>query len=254
MAFVVNRGCRLAYDVLGDGPTVLLQTGLTLRRDDWADRGYVAAFADGYRVVMTDSLGHGDSDWSTDRARYAREHRAGDIVAVLDDIGVERAHLIGYSMGGWIASGVLVHHPERLASLVIGGWDPIAGLAAAVAFMKDTFGFDMTFESVLAYGRKADPQAAAWITPDVLPALRCCWDVMEQLDGVDEAIGRFEQPLLLWDGVDDPYHGAARKIVARYPHVQFLETPGDHIGALHDADGSARTALRDFIDRAQATT
>ena len=94
MPFVVNRGCRLAYEVVGSGPTVLLQTGLTGRGVDWALRGYVAAFADAYQVVTTDSLGHGDSDKPTDCAVYGRQQRAGDIIAVLDDLGVERAHLI----------------------------------------------------------------------------------------------------------------------------------------------------------------
>jgi pimeloyl-ACP methyl ester carboxylesterase len=249
--FVVNRGCRLAYDVVGEGTTVLLQTGLTLRRGDWAAHGYVSAFADSYQVVTTDSLGHGESDRPSDPALYARQDRAADIVAVLDDLGVERAHLIGYSMGAWIASGVLVHHPDRLASLVIGGWDPILGLDTAARFMKAAFDFDMTFESVLAYGRKVDPQSTAWITPDVVPALRCCWDALGQLEGVDKAIRSFERPLLLWDGVDDPYHAAARRLAEKHPYAEFLETPGDHARALHDVDGSAKAGLRDLVDRAE---
>src|SRR5207342_69243 len=55
MPFAVNRGCRIAFDVVGEGATVLLQGGLTSRKLDVARLGYVDAFADGYQVVNVDS-------------------------------------------------------------------------------------------------------------------------------------------------------------------------------------------------------
>jgi pimeloyl-ACP methyl ester carboxylesterase len=130
MDFVINRGQRIAYDVAGGGDdTVVLLPGLGTRRTVWADAGYVAGFADEFRVVSIDSLGHGDSDSPADCSVYTPRQRVGDVIAVLDEVGVGSAHVIGYSMGGWIAVTMLVHAPERLRSLCVGGWDPVHGMA-----------------------------------------------------------------------------------------------------------------------------
>jgi pimeloyl-ACP methyl ester carboxylesterase len=56
--------------------------------------------------------------------RYGASQRSGDIVAVLDQLGIERAYVVGYSMGGWMACAMMTHQPSRLASVIIGGWNP----------------------------------------------------------------------------------------------------------------------------------
>ncbi len=104
MPYAMNRGCRIAFDVTGAGPTVVLQGGLTSRKLDVERLGYVELFTDAYQVVNVDSLGHGDSDTPRDLGLYGGRQRAGDIAAVMDAVGVARAHVVGYSMGGWIAS------------------------------------------------------------------------------------------------------------------------------------------------------
>ena len=83
MKYATHRGYRIAYDVEGDGPPVVLQHGLLDNRKRWAEVGYVAGLADSYRVICVDSLGHGDSDKPKEEALYQREQRAGDIAAVL---------------------------------------------------------------------------------------------------------------------------------------------------------------------------
>ena len=132
MPFVTNRGQRIHYTVDGDGPLVVLQHGYLSSAADWKTCGYVDVLTEaGFRVACVDSLAHGESDKPTDPDLYALPHRADDIVAVLDDLGADRAHLVGYSMGGWIAGGVATHHPERLASVTIAGWDCVRGVDAA---------------------------------------------------------------------------------------------------------------------------
>ena len=143
MPFATHRGQRIHYAIEGSGPLVILQHGLLLSAESWKQSGIVDALSDDYRVACIDSLGHGLSDKPSDPALYGQAQRAGDIVAVLDAIGEARAHLIGHSMGGWMAVGVAKYHPERLASLVVGGWHPVSGLPAGPrgpvsfdAFMK----------------------------------------------------------------------------------------------------------------------
>ena|ERR1700731_4002259 len=99
MLFASNRGQRIHYTVDGVGPLVVLQHALLMDADSWRRSGFVDALADRFRVACLDSLGHGLSDKPSDSALYDQEQRAGDIVAVIDDLGYDRAHLVGYSMG-----------------------------------------------------------------------------------------------------------------------------------------------------------
>ena len=244
MDFVINRGQRIAYDVAGGGDdTVVLLPGLGTRRTDWADAGYVAGFADEFRVVSIDSLGHGDSDSPADCSLYTPRQRVGDVIAVLDEVGVGSAHVIGYSMGGWIAAAMLVHAPERLHSLCVGGWDPVRGMAG----VRERLGVDLDFDMVIGGFRSGYPQLTAWITPDREPGLRCCFSAIEDRDGVEAALHACGLPILLWDGVDDPHHDTSRDLAAGLRTAEFVDTPGDHAAAFCDEGGEAVTALRAFL-------
>jgi len=74
--------------------------------ESWHENGYVERLADQFKVVCVDSLGHGQSDKPATAKSYHQSERAGDIVAVIDAVGEDRAHLIDYSMVGWLSAGV----------------------------------------------------------------------------------------------------------------------------------------------------
>lgn len=224
MPFVTHRGQRIHYEVRGSGPTVVLLHGLFSTAKRWEDNGFVDALAADFRVVCPDSLGHGESDKPHDPALYARAARAGDVVAVLDAIGAARVHLLGYSMGGWMATAVAMHHPERLASLTLGGWDPIGGVKLAA---NDREGFDR----VLASLRTHLPDLAWWITPDVEPALYACYRAVFENDGAAGALSALRCPVLLWSGDRDDCHDRMRA-VADARGFAFLSTRGDHASAV----------------------
>ena len=132
MAYVVSRGQRIHYDLRGTGPLVILQHGFLSSGESWEKRGFVSPLSDKYRVACVDSLGHGLSDKPSDVSLYRSEQRSRDLVAVMDDLDCERAHLVGYSMGGWMSVAVARFYPERLASLSIGGWDIVGGAESAL--------------------------------------------------------------------------------------------------------------------------
>jgi pimeloyl-ACP methyl ester carboxylesterase len=74
----------------------------------------------GYRVIRHDHRGTGLSDWMEDwdpTQPYTLEDMAGDGIAVLDDLGVDKAHVVGVSLGGMIAQQMAISYPERVASL-----------------------------------------------------------------------------------------------------------------------------------------
>lgn len=102
---------------LGAGTPVMLIHGVGDRLDSW---DAVAGALGGERaVVRYDLRGHGRSERPP--GPYSLEDFAADHVALMDELGVERAHVVGFSLGGLIAQQVALEHPGRVASLVLAG-------------------------------------------------------------------------------------------------------------------------------------
>lgn len=114
---VAGDGVTIHYDVFGrrDGPPLLMIQGLGTDSRGWALQRL--AFGRKYRCYTLDNRGTGRSDRPS--GTYSLEQMALDALAVLDAEGVERAHIIGASMGGVIAQIIGVLHPERTRSLVL---------------------------------------------------------------------------------------------------------------------------------------
>lgn len=243
MPYVTNRGERIHYSVDGTGPLVVLQHGFLSDSQSWKAAGFVDALADRFQVACVDSLGHGQSDKPADPDLYVQEQRAGDLVAVIDDLGCERAHVIGYSMGGWITVGVAKHHPKRLASLTVAGWDVVNGAATA---RPVGFEGELTFGAVLGGLRASAPMLVEWVTPDVEPGLRACWNELGNLDASEQAVLAAGVPTLFWIGKDDPYHDPMEEFAAVH-QIEFLTTPGDHLTAILLHGAEAAGGLRTFL-------
>ena len=112
--FVQTEGARLYAEVSGDGPAVVfLHPGL------WDSRTWdpqFASFAERYRVLRYDARGYGRSTRPEPGVPYSHVR---DLVAVLDDVGIERAALVGCSMGGGIEIDFALEYPQRAAALVL---------------------------------------------------------------------------------------------------------------------------------------
>jgi len=241
MEHATSRGYRIAFEVRGEGPAVLLQHGLLSRRASWHRSGFVSALAREFRVVSVDSLGHGDSDKPADPLAYRKEARADDLAAVLDAVEIERAHLVGYSMGGWMATAFAARHPGRLLSLTVGGWDPVAGRPAS----RTAPAIDLP--TLLAGARARAPELTAWITPEATPGLQACWDALADVEGAEAALARCPAPVLLWAGRADPVHDALQALARRLPGATFCAVPGDHLGAMTTHAAESIAALRAFL-------
>lgn len=115
MPFVDNNGVKIYYESHGSGPALFFGHGYTLDSRLWREQ--VEFFSKNYQVVTIDSRGHGKSD--SPETGYSRDHRESDLVAVMDYLGIESAHLVGLSMGGITAVGFTIDYPERVKSLVL---------------------------------------------------------------------------------------------------------------------------------------
>jgi len=122
MPYADNDGVQIFYKEEGEGPSIVLQHGLAGTHLDWS-RGadYIGALRDEYHLIALDARGRGKSDKLYAPEDYAMEYMVGDITAILDEIGLEKAHFWGYSMGGRIGLAAGVYAPDRFSSLIIGG-------------------------------------------------------------------------------------------------------------------------------------
>jgi 2-succinyl-6-hydroxy-2,4-cyclohexadiene-1-carboxylate synthase len=102
--------------------------GFTGSADNWHPQ--VEAFSTHFQTVAVDLPGHGLSDSPADPERYGMVHCAADLAAVLDQLGLERASVLGYSMGGRVALHLAMAHPGRVQALVLESASP--GLADPV--------------------------------------------------------------------------------------------------------------------------
>jgi pimeloyl-ACP methyl ester carboxylesterase len=110
-----NAGVRLAYELRGSGEPVLLVHGLGYAR--WGWEPVAPPLAEDFLVVLFDNRGIGESD--VPAGPYAVAELARDACAVLDAAGIERAHVVGTSLGGMVAQELALSHPERVERLVL---------------------------------------------------------------------------------------------------------------------------------------
>jgi pimeloyl-ACP methyl ester carboxylesterase len=120
MPFASNQGTKICYAVEGQGPPILLAHGATGDMSFWRGYGYVDKLKDKYTVILFDARGHGRSDKPHEAENYDYRLMVGDVIAVMDTLGLVKTHYWGYSMGAHTGLGMAKHFPERLLSLVIG--------------------------------------------------------------------------------------------------------------------------------------
>jgi pimeloyl-ACP methyl ester carboxylesterase len=115
---VESSGVTLAGEEAGEGTPVVLLHGLTATRR-YVVMGSRALERSGHRVVTYDARGHGASTGAEDPDAYDYDDLVEDLRAVMDDRGIDRAVLVGASMGAHTAVRMALDHPERVAGLVI---------------------------------------------------------------------------------------------------------------------------------------
>jgi 3-oxoadipate enol-lactonase len=115
---LITNGRKIYFDILGreDAPVVCLLHPLAADSGIWSEQVPALLAAD-YRVLRVDLRGHGGSDIAP--GNYKMEHLVADAVLVLDHLRIARAHFCGLSIGGMIAQGMAILHPDRVASLIL---------------------------------------------------------------------------------------------------------------------------------------
>jgi pimeloyl-ACP methyl ester carboxylesterase len=117
MAKLDRDGVKIHYEVHGKGPTILLSHGYSSTSRMWD--GQVAALKDRYQVIVWDMRGHGESDYPKDPALYSEGLTIGDMRALLDVVGADKAIVGGLSLGGYMSLAFHASHPGRVRALML---------------------------------------------------------------------------------------------------------------------------------------
>jgi len=130
-----SNGVRIFYSERGSGVPVILLHGFGAQGDtNFRNPGTVAALAKNYRVIVMDARGHGRSEKPHDLESYGMEV-VDDVKRLMDHLEIDRAHLVGYSMGALITIKFMTAYPERLitASPCGNGWHVPSDRQAEIA-------------------------------------------------------------------------------------------------------------------------
>jgi pimeloyl-ACP methyl ester carboxylesterase len=234
-------GLKINYIVEGEGPSIVLVHGFTVNlHGNWRVTGVVEALvADGRKVIALDVRGHGRSDKPHDPEAYRGLKIAEDVIALMDHLGVDRADLMGFSMGGVISLALLFSFPQRVGAVIVGGVaddHPTIGRAP----WRDAQQVAMARGSMLsvAAGLVAedvstitDPNAALlrpfadqpWNDPKALAAFAAAGSVDFEADD----FARVRNPVLVI--IEDQAPGGAAKLAAAIPGARYIVTPGTHM-------------------------
>jgi pimeloyl-ACP methyl ester carboxylesterase len=117
MPKIIRDGIAIHYETHGDGPTLLLTHGYSSTSQMW--RAQIEPLAAHHKLVLWDMRGHGQSDYPDDPAAYSETATVGDMAAILDAVGAERAIVGGLSLGGYMSLAFYRAYPERVRALLI---------------------------------------------------------------------------------------------------------------------------------------
>jgi pimeloyl-ACP methyl ester carboxylesterase len=226
---------EIAYLDEGAGAPIVLVHGFASNKEvNWVNPGWVRTLTGvGRRVIALDNRGHGASSKPAVPAAYHSATMAEDVRALLDHLKIERADVMGYSMGARIAAFLSLNHPARVRSAVFGGLGfrlvegvglseniAVALEAPSLADVHDRTG--RIFRS-FAEQTKSDLQALA----------ACIRGSRQTLSR--EQVAAIKVPVLVAVGSEDKVAGSAQKLTALIPGARVLDIPTrDHMLAVGD--------------------
>lgn len=244
----------------GDGVPVVLHGGIIdsvnlVRASNIAKA--LQELSEEFRLIYVDHRGVGCSDKPHEAEAYAMKLRVGDAVAVLDELGIERAHFIGNSWGGRLGFGIGEHASERVLSLVIGGQQPYAidpdGPLAHAA--TETLAESRREESIepfvkmlesFADTRFPDALRERWLDNDPA-AIEAAWSAAVGEGAISEDLGAWDVRCFIYVASGDvDFHDQAQQAAGEIPDAKFIsfEEP-DHVGAhLAEVDPLLPAVLR----------
>ena len=239
---------EIAFLDEGEGEPIVLVHGFASNKEvNWVAPGWVTTLTRaGRRVIALDDRGHGASSKLYEPDAYNTSLMAGDVRALLGGLGIDRADVLGYSMGARITAFLAMNRPERVRSAVF------AGLGIKLVHgvgLPETVAEGMLAPSLDAV---ADPQSRlfrsfAQQTKSDLKALAACIRGTRQTL-TPQQVATISVPVLVAVGTEDDIAGSPGELAALIPGAQALPIPGrDHMLAV--GDKAYKAGVLDFLNQ-----
>ncbi len=228
-------------------PILLIHGFASNHRINWVNPRWVETLTRaGRRVIAFDNRGHGDSEKLYAPADYRSDLMARDAANLLAHVGVERADVMGYSMGARIGSFLALARPQLVRALVLGGLgDRLvhgAGLPEGIAEAMEAPSLDSLSDPMLRMFRAFADQTRS----DRAALAACIRGSRQSLTSA--GVGRIVQPTLVAVGTRDDVAGDAHELATLLPRGERLDIPGrDHNLAV--GDKSYKAGVLDFLER-----
>ena len=224
-------GVELAWREVGEGRPLVLLHGLMGSGAQMADGPAGAIAAHGYRVILPDLRGHGDSGRPHDPARYPPDILADDGLALIDHLRLDDYHLGGYSLGGKVVLRLLARG-ARPTSAVVGG----QGLDALDAETDRTPGYRRLLAAI-ADGATFEPGSAealtaGWIAQAGVDPRAIAYLLDSFVGTPKDALRQVPTPTLIVAGDGDTRSASAGELAGLLPNGRLVLIPGDHLGVI----------------------
>jgi len=149
-SYATVNGIKICYEIHGEGYPVVLIHGFGLHKEFWV--GQISTLAKYFKVISLDNRGSGKSDHP--KEPYKLETLADDVKCLLDILGIQKAHVIGWATGAMIAQYLVLQYPMRVNKLIL--------IAALTKLPVDKSGLEMFKNSQLTFHKEKlkDPENA----------------------------------------------------------------------------------------------
>ncbi len=256
-----SEGVKINYVTAGQGEPVILIHGFVANAQlNWIAPGVFDALAKDYRVIAPDLRGHGQSGKPHGAEHYGPQ-MAKDIINLMDHLKIEKAHVAGYSLGGFITVYIAAHYPERLLTAIPGGagWtkpgDAREGLSEEIAVaLESGQGIAPLMKALTPAGQPQPSQEqldamSKMITGmnDVI-ALASVARGIKDLATPESDIKAIKVPMLDIIGEVDPLKDSVDALKKALPAIEVVVIPGaNHMTAFGDPRYLA--AMQDFLGK-----
>jgi pimeloyl-ACP methyl ester carboxylesterase len=240
-------GVRTCFeDAGGSGAPVLVYPGFTDPLEYAKTSPLAQALQGEFRLIFADHRGQGRSDKPHDIRSYALTTRVADATAILDALGIERAHYLGFSWGARLGFAIAEHAPERVLSMVLCGNQPygwptegptlrIVSEAVAAGTERGMVAMVESWESSI--GERFPEPARTWMLENDPHALAAEFRSAFLEGPISRDLTSWTTPCLIYTGEEDEFHAAAERAAAEIPRAMFVSLSGHtHFSAERVAD------------------
>ncbi len=260
--FFDSNGVKIRYVEQGTGPAIVLMHGYTGTLDrHFIANGVFASLATNHRAIAIDLRGHGKSGKPHDPKAYGDE-MARDVVRLLDHLKIQRAHVLGYSLGAMVAGRVATMSPGRLIGVIYSAGLPLRDAALMESFANESIAeleSDLPFKSLMvrlqppgsAPPSEAEMRAAMapLVAANDVKAFAALWRGYRTLIVTDAQLAAVRVPSIAIIGSDDINAAGVPDLNKTQPQIRTVIVQGAQHGG---PEGVMRrrefmTALQEFL-------